>query len=487
MGIIVDQSFKNLITTYFGFAIGAINVLLLYPNFFTPKHYGLITFLLSASTLLWPIMSFGVNHTLIKFYSGYTKQIDKQGLLSLAMFLPLGVGLILGLFGLFFNQAILGYFTKNPIVQPYVWLIFVIAIFSAYFEVFYAWAKLKYKSVFGNFMREVFHRVCVSILLVLVYLEIIGIESFVYLLTGVYFVRALIIKIYAFSLIKPSLKFRFPHNKIEVFKYSFLIFIVGSIAIALLDLDKVMIEHYLPIEQVSIYGIAVYVATVIAVPARAMNQISHPITANLLNNKNFEELRTLYTKSSVSLLVVSGLIFVIIVTNINQVYALMPEIYQVEIGIILLLALIKLSDNMLGNANSILFNSNYYKLILLLSVGLIVFAFLTNLWLIPKWGLVGAAVASFITFIAYNITKLLVVLQKFKMHPFSKNTAFILLFIALFTVGFYYIDFNINPVINILLKSGFISVLYVFLAYKLNFSEDINLLIKKFLRKVFAK
>ena len=59
MGIVLKQSFNNILTTYLGFAVGALNVLFLYPHFLEPEHYGLITFLLSASTLVWPIMGFG--------------------------------------------------------------------------------------------------------------------------------------------------------------------------------------------------------------------------------------------------------------------------------------------------------------------------------------------------------------------------------------------------------------------------------------------
>ena len=51
MGIVATQSLKNMITTYLGFAIGAVNTLVLYVHFFKDEDYGLVSFLLSAASI----------------------------------------------------------------------------------------------------------------------------------------------------------------------------------------------------------------------------------------------------------------------------------------------------------------------------------------------------------------------------------------------------------------------------------------------------
>jgi len=483
MGIILNQSFKNVIVTYIGFAIGAVNVLLLYPHFLEPKYYGLITYLLSASTLVWPIMGFGVHNTLIKFYTSYNNDKDKNRLLTLAILLPFVVGVVIGIISLVFQQQILNYFDENALVKPYVWLIIIISISVAYFEVFFAWSKLKLKSVFGNFMKEVFHRLCVTFFLILFYYDFIEVTQFIYLLTAAYFVRTAIIKIYAFWLLPPKIRFEFPTNKRQVFNYSLLILIAGSIATALLDLDKVMIEHYLPIEMVSVYGIAVYIASVIAVPSRAMHQITLPITAQYLNHNELVKLKDLYQKSSINLLVVSGFIFLLIVSNVKDLYEMIPQDYQIEFSIIVLLSLIKLYDNLLGNSNSILFNSDYYRIVLVSGILIVVIAILLNIWLIPVYGIYGAAIATFLSFALYNTTKLAIVYWKFKMQPITLNTFKIIGFI--FVVGgiFYVIPINFNPVVDIIIRSLLLGLIYLAGTYYFKFSADINLLLKNYLKQ----
>jgi len=172
MGIVINQSFKNTISTYVGFGIGAINTLFLYTNFMSDMYYGLIAFILSTANIMMPLMAFGTHNTLIKFYSSYKTRNSINSFLSLMLFLPLLLIIPIGLIGYFAFDFISDLLSqKNPIIKDYVWLIYISAIAFAYFEVFYSWTKVQLQSVFGNFMKEVFHRVGVMILLFKPFIE----------------------------------------------------------------------------------------------------------------------------------------------------------------------------------------------------------------------------------------------------------------------------------------------------------------------------
>ena len=71
MGIVLKQSFINTLILLLGFAIGGINVLFLYTHFLHEDYYGLVTFLLSTASMILPLFIFGMQHTIIKFYSSY--------------------------------------------------------------------------------------------------------------------------------------------------------------------------------------------------------------------------------------------------------------------------------------------------------------------------------------------------------------------------------------------------------------------------------
>ncbi|WP_037321414.1 polysaccharide biosynthesis C-terminal domain-containing protein [Salegentibacter sp. Hel_I_6] len=483
MGVIIKQSFTNLITTYFGFAIGAINTLFLFTYFLEQEYYGLVTFLLSAASLLWPFMAFGAHSTLTKFFTFYKTKEEKDRLLNLILFLPIVVSAVLGLITVLGYSFLIDYFTQgNGLVRPYIWLIFLIAFATSYFEIFFAWSKLYYKSVFGNFMKEVFHRFCISLLLLAVYFNWITVHQFIYCIAGVFTLRLIAMMIYAFSLYFPKLDFKFPQNLSPVLKFTSLILIAASVATALLDLDKVMIEYFMPIENVAIYGIAIYIATVISVPQKAMHQITNPMTAEFLNTKNNKSLEDLYKKSSLNLLIVSLLIFILIITNVKQLYELIPDEYELSILVVLLISLVKLYDNLLGNNNSILFNSDYYRIVLFIGVLLVLIAFVLNLIFIPSFGIEGAAIASFVAFFIYNSVKIWLVHKKFNFLPFTSKTWLVLLVGSMLSFCFYFWDFDFHPILNIAIKSILIGISYVGLAYFLNFSTEVNNIINKALR-----
>ena len=349
MGIVLNQSFKNTVTTYLGFGIGAINTLFLYTNFLTDKYYGLVAFVLSTATIMMPFMAFGVHNTIIKFYSSFKTKNSINSFLTLMLFLPLVFIIPVGLIGYFAYDAIGGLLSKeNPIVENYVWHIFILAIAMAYFEIFFAWSKVQMQTVFGNLMKEVFHRVGTMILLLSVYMGWLSVDQFIIGLVGVYVLRMVIMKLYAYSVRFPKLKFQKIDKLPSILKYAGLIIIAGSVAMLILDIDKFMIGRILKIEQVAYYSVAIFIATVIAVPQRAMHQIMMPLTAKYLNENDIPALEDLYKRSSMSLLVISGFIFLLIILNINQLYQILPIEFTGGLFVVLIVSLAKLYDNSLG-------------------------------------------------------------------------------------------------------------------------------------------
>lgn len=484
MGIILKQSFKNTISTYLGFGIGAINTLFLYTNFLTDQYYGLVAFLFSTANIMMPFMAFGVHNAIIKYYSSFKTKNSINGFLTLMLFLPLIFIIPVGIIGYFSYETIGSFLSReNSIVENYTWYIFILAIAMAYFEIFFAWTKVQMQTVFGNIMKEVFHRVAIMILLFAVYLNWLSIDEFIIGLVGVYVLRMLIMKLYAYTVRFPKLVFQLPNNLSSIFKYALLMIIAGSVAMLILDIDKFMIGILIEdIEQVAYYSVAIFIATVIAVPQRAMHQIIMPLTAKYLNDNDLTALEDLYKRSSMTLLVVSGFIFLLIVLNINQLYLILPKEFTGGLFVVFIVSLAKLYDNSLGNNNAILFNSEYYKMVLYFGVFLAITAIVLNIIFIPRYGIEGSALATFLAIVFYNTVKILFVKRKFNMQPFSAESLKICLLLVVSVLVMYFWDFPFHPILNIALKSTLIGILYFVSIYKLNVSEDVNEQIKRYLK-----
>ena len=211
------QSAYNTLILFIGFAIGGINVLFLYTHFLADDYYGLITFLLSTATIFLPFLIFGMHNTIVKFYSSYHTKDEKDVFLTTSLFLPLLVIIPTSIIGMIAYEQIASWISKtNSLIKNYTYLIFLIAIFMGYFELFYAWSKVQLESVIGNFIKEVFARFATTILLILVYFGILSNEQFIYAVVIVYGVRMFIMLFYALYLYTPKLIFKQPKNLKEV-------------------------------------------------------------------------------------------------------------------------------------------------------------------------------------------------------------------------------------------------------------------------------
>ena len=330
-------------------------------------------------------------------------------------------------------------------------------------------------------MREVFHRFFISLLLLGVYFEVINVEQFITGITLVYVFRMIIMKLYAYILRFPVVTFTKIDSLSEILKYCSLIILAGSVAMFILDIDKFMLGQYLKIENVAYYSVAIFIATVIAVPQRAMYQILMPLTAKLLNDNSRNDLKDMYARSSLNLLVISGLIFLLVILNINSLYQIIPKEFTGGLFVVVIISVAKLYDNSLGNNNAILFNSKYYRVVLFFGVLLAILIIVLNIVFIPIYGIEGSAFATFLAVCIYNTAKLVFVKLKFNMLPYSAATYKVLLLILLMSLSLYFLDFDFHPILNIASKSLLITIGYLTLIYRLNISEDISDQLKQYL------
>lgn len=473
MGIVQTQSIKNTFITFFGFGIGAINALFFYTAFLGKYHYGITTTILSAANIAMPFLAFGVQNTLIRFYTQCKTEAERDTFMTFVLVLPIAF-IALFFIGIYiFYEPISGYFlAENPGLKPFLILIPIIGLFMAYFEIFYAWVKVHMQSVVGNLISEVVVRMVTTILLFAVYFAVLSKTNFVYCLALAYFLQLVAIMIYAFKVKIPVLKFAIPHNIKEILGYSFFVVVSGGVAVMLVDFDKIMINNYLDVSENAIYSVAIFIATVIIVPSRAMTQIVMPITARLMAQEKWEELNDLYKKSAINLQIIGGFLMLGIFVNIDSVYAIIPGKYATGTMVVFFIGLTKFYDLILGNNNAIILNTKYYRIVLAFGFLLVFLMVIFNIWLIPIFGIVGAALATLLSVAIYNTIKLLFVVKKLHLYPFTKKTLVSLVIISTTFGLFYFWDFSFIPFVNIVLKSILVTIFYVFCNYKLKVSDE---------------
>ena len=405
--------------------------------------------------------------------------------MSSVIFIPMLTIIPISLLVVQFHDTIGNFLSiQNPIIDSYVWVIFLVAFATSYFEVFYSWARVQLKSVFGNFLKEIFPRISILILLSMVYLGHVTKENFIWWLTGFYYLRLLIMMLYSFYLYLPKFHFSIPKNITEILTYSLFIFLAGSAASILIDIDKFMIPQKEIISKTAFYAVAVFIATVVEIPGRAMFQIVNPLVAKALNENDKKELENLYKKSSLNLLVVSGLFFLLINLSVEPFYNLiLDSSYSTAISVVLIISISKLILMSFGCGPAILATAKFYKITLPFSILMAVSVYVLNDKLIDLYSINGAALSTLIVISFFTFCKIIYLKYKLNIVPYSYNTFRVLILILFLFFLVHPLDFGGNHLIEIIAKSIPVTIGYILLIYQMKVSGEINSFIKKTLSK----
>ena len=484
MGIIAKQSIYNVVSIGLAFLIGAVNMVYLYPTYPGKEFQGLIVALLANSNLIQPFISFGVQHTLIKYFSEAQSKEERDRLLWFVLLFPLVIIALILPFYFQFNTALLELIAgKGNGVSRFPFLILAIAISTAYFEVFFSWLRVHLKTVFGNFLKEVYPRVLVFLLLMTYILEWIDLDGFINFLIIGYYLRLLCVMCYSFFIYIPSFNFHLPSNWTSLLRYSALIFLSGAAASFILDIDKSMIFAITKDETVAFYAVALYIAAVIEAPGRAMFQITSPMVAQAINSNDLNRLEELLKKSSINLMVVSGLAFLIVNLNLLDFYKLINQPgYASAFSVVIIISLGKFFSMSMGCLNNIISNSKYYPYVFWFSVSSAVLAVLLNYYLISAYGIMGAAFATLIVILFINSCKLILIYYAFNIHPFNRKSLSIIGSIFLIYGMVYSIPSIGSPILAILLRSLAILILFLVPFYFFKWSSEIAAVLKRFSR-----
>ena len=312
------------------------------------------------------------------------------------------------------------------------------------------------------------------------YLFDLSFHCFIVALVSGYYLRLLLMIILANRFYPLRIRLFFPSNISSILIYSFTIFLAGSAGSLIIDIDKFMIPQLAEIKQTAFYAVAIFAATIVEVPARAMWQILNPLVATAVNENNFKEVNRLYRRSALNLVGVSGWFLVLINLNSEARFSLLPnEGYQKATFVVLYISLAKLITMIFGCGGAIISNSSFYQISLVFSVVMALGVSILNMVWIPLYGIDGAALATLVVVGLSIAVKVMYLQFKIKAHPLSWNLLKALISVAILYTSFQYIDWTLSPIIQIILTSAMVSCLYFLIVAQFKLSDDLLRLVKR--------
>jgi len=493
MGIIRKQTVSGSIFSYAGVLLGFLNLAVLSPLIFTSEQIGLPSLLLAISVIASQFGSFGFNSVTIRLFPYFRNEENHHGgFLGMTLIVQtIGLLIVLGSMVFFIPYLINRNLDDISILGTFAFLLVPFIVFQHYTVLFDSFCRVLYNATLGIILKEFVVRVLNLIIILLFYFGFISFATFMYLYVLSFGVPLFVLLIYLFR--KGELSFKINFNSIapslrkEIISVALFGILAGLSGQAVVNIDKYMINDFLNLSSLGIYTIAFSFGTLILIPGRAMAKIAAPVLANFWKDKDESKILEVYQKSSVNQFLGGLVLFILLWINIEDVFILLPEKYGEGKLVILFIALANLMTVLSGVSLSILSTSRHYQFHTYFMIVLVVLVVISNLIFIPRWGITGAAVATFISTALYVLIRIVFLKVRYNMHPFSLRhvTAAIAFLISYFAIS--QIPISFSPFANIIIRSLICGTVFIGMIYIFRCSPEFNDELAVFFRKFFRR
>ncbi|MBX2931190.1 MAG: oligosaccharide flippase family protein [Chitinophagaceae bacterium] len=496
MGIVRKQSIYSSIFIYIGFGIGALNVLLLFPRFFTPEEFGLTRLLLDIALLYATFSTFGSLPITLKFFPFYNAYLPpkKNDLSFLTITLCIiGCLLFIGFSIIFKDFIIRKYHARSPLFTAHYNLLYPLTISITIFYLLESYLWTLKKTITTNIAKELILRISVTVAIALYFLKIIDIEQF-FTLFSLSYLPSILLLLWS---IKKSNHFKIVFSISSVtkrlwrkmFSFGFFIFSGNVLNVLSRIIDTIIIASQSAngLADAAIFIIPTYIVTLMDVPLRSITAISIPVISEAWKEKNKAKILMLYQKTSLNLLLIGLLIFGITYLSADNMVSFLGPTYTPVKEIMLILGIAKILDLGAGLNSQILLLSKYWKVDFITNMLFIVCAIPLNYFLIKSNGVIGAAYANLIALSFFNMIRFVYIWKLFKMQPFTQKTFLLLVLSAISFILVYCIPTISNIYIDSIVRSVLFVSLFSFCIVKFKISEDISEMLITVKNKYFSK
>ena len=479
MGIVQKDALRTTVISYLGLILGYTNKVVLFLLLLSLEEIGLINLIFALGTLFAQFSNLGTINLTWRFFPFLkNKETKHYGFLTLNLLIVLTGIFFFSTLLLLLGDIIMSYFSaKSQLFVDYYYWVIPVGIGIVLFKLLDNYLRALFKNVFQVFANEIIYRLSVTILLLIYWSGYLTFEQLFVALCLVQFIPAILLIIYLIRLGE----FQFSPKNISIpkrfrkiiLRYSAFSYVNTLGAVLVISLDSIMITAMLGLSYNGVYSTVIYMIAVLMVPYSSIMRVSAPLVSVHWKEREMEKMKKLYQQvSSVSLFI--GLFcFMGVWVSREEIFSLLPEEFQPGVYIFLFLMMGRMLDMYFGLNGTILVTSKKYKYDVLFTGLLIVMVIVLNLYLIPIWGVIGAAISTCSAYFGYNILRMLFVWYHYRLHPFVLSQFLIMGVFTAEIVAFEFVPFDLGGVwLNMGVKTLLVVLAFPVLVYILRIEPE---------------
>jgi O-antigen/teichoic acid export membrane protein len=466
LGIVQRQGLRNTFISYVGLGIGFVNTTLVLPRLLAPAQLGLTSVLVSLATMGALVSALGFTNTTLRYFPYFRNRENGH-----SGFLPLLLGLPLALFGVVALVLWLGrplvlrwYAHDAALLGPHYAVMLGLALCILVYNLLEAYTKSLFHTSFSSFLTDVLQRLLIVSAAVLYGSGYLSFDGFVLAYLGSYAAIATLLLSYLAVIgelhLRPTravLRVRPMGELLRFGSFALLGNISGTL---LVTIDSLMLGSH-SFADAGIYTIALNISTALAVPFRALYKTAYPLIAEYWKEGASDKLLDFYRRSTRLNTALGVYLALGIGLNLPFIYSLIhrPEYAAGTLAVLLLLAG-RLTDGITGVNGIIVVTSPRYRYDLLFNLGLSLLIIGLNALLIPRLGLLGAAISNAAALASINLARTWFVWRSFGWQPFDRRIFYILALAGAAAVVAWALPVPANIWLALLLRGGVLTAIY---------------------------
>jgi len=428
MGVVRRQSILSGILIYAGFAIGALNILVLFQRHLTPEQIGLTRILLDVGMVLSAVFGLAAVPLVQRFSPFYQSYLPERR--NDLPFLTLALGAV-GCLMLFLllprvePWMVRKFGARSPLFVHHFDLVYPLTASLVFFAILEAHAWSRKRTVLSNGLKEFGYRLLTTGLILTFIAGGIDFDTFIKVYAWLWWPGVVVLAIVlrragALGLHPvPSRVTRRVGGRMVTYGGVLLGAVILNIVARTNDTIILASQSAGGLADAAVFTIATYLVTVMDVPQRSLVSISTPFIAEAWKDGDMARIARLYRKTSLNLMLAGIAIFAVVLLNLEDLTDYMGPGYGALTLLVVVSGLGKMADLSTGLNTQVLLLSRHWRADFMTNVMLVALSIPLNYWLTRRYNVMGPAYGNLIALFVFNGVRLGLIWHFFRLQPFS--------------------------------------------------------------------
>jgi len=412
---LLSKSSSTFIFKIIGSLLGYV-FLLLVTRTSGAEVWGIFVLCLAVLNITSILSRFGVDTALLRFVAQLKGKMEEiKGIYLQGFSLVLALSIVFSILLYFFSNILAETVFQKPNLTPFLKVIsFALIPFTIIHINAQAYRGLKRIKEFSFFQHTSKFLFAVIIFVLLFYFTDIDVIIMpIYSFLAAVFIVMIFSGVGIFKILK-GVQTIIIITKKEILSTSYPMMLSSSILLLMAWADTIMIGIFKTEVDVGFYNVALKLAMLASIILGSVNSILAPKISETFNNNKIDEFKVLIKQSTRIIFFISLPILIVLFLFPEFLLSLFGQEFVIAKTTLLILLIGQAVNAMSGSVGLILQmtgKEKVYQNILLIAL---VFNIMLNLFLIPKFGIEGAAIASAFSFLFWNLSSVLYIYKRYK-------------------------------------------------------------------------